>query len=107
MQRKIESEIKNLENLGIPEDYARLITYAKYGYKDAAEDILNEVKETQDEISELVKHFVPFHEVLAEQKKYESEKKEAKEEAKEEVKEVKQDFITFEEVDDSKNIVIL
>lgn len=66
MQRKLEYELKGLEKLGIPDDFARLIAYAKFGMTEEANEILSDVKEINDEFEEAIKGMVPFQQTVEE-----------------------------------------
>lgn len=62
MQRKLEQELKTLEKIGIPNDVAHLIAYAKLGRTDLAEEMIEDLKEIQDDLSQVIKHMRPFNE---------------------------------------------
>lgn len=60
MNRKSEIEYRNLLKLGIPEEVASIIVYGK----DGNEHLLDEIKDTNKDLSEEVKKFIPFNETL-------------------------------------------
>lgn len=60
MNRKSEIEYRNLLKLGIPEEVATLIVYGEEGN----EHLLEEIKDTNKDLSEEVKKFIPFNESL-------------------------------------------
>lgn len=64
MDRKLESEVKNLVKLGIPEEFAFIIACGKVGKPELANDVLTSFCEAQEDISREVAHFVPLEETL-------------------------------------------
>lgn len=62
MDRKLQSEVKNLMNIGLPEDLAMLCGGIKTGNEDAVNNILCELNDEQTELMEMLanlKVFVP------------------------------------------------
>jgi hypothetical protein len=62
---KFECELNSLVKLGVPEEMAYLIACNKFKKNmDEVEERLNQVKESQYELMEALKEFIPFHENL-------------------------------------------
>ena len=62
---KIKTEIKNLQAIGISEEFATLIAGAKYGNLDITSGILNDLTEENQDIKQLLEQegfeqFVPI-----------------------------------------------
>jgi hypothetical protein len=62
---KIKTEIKNLQAIGISEEFATLIAGAKYGNLDVTSGILNEFTEENQDIKQMIEQegfqeFVPI-----------------------------------------------
>jgi hypothetical protein len=59
---KIKNEIKNLQAIGISEEFATLIAGAKYGNLDITSNVLNDFTEENQEIKQMLEEvgFKPF-----------------------------------------------
>lgn len=60
MDRKAESELKQLIKIGVPENMAYLIVSHKYNKKEEVENIIDDIKDEQNEIKNELKNFVQF-----------------------------------------------
>lgn len=62
MDRKLQSEVKSLMNIGLPEDLAILCGGIKTGNEDAVNNVLEELNDEQTELKEILanlKVFIP------------------------------------------------
>jgi len=62
MDKKLQSEVKNLMNIGLPEDLAILCGGIKTGNEDAVNNVLGELNDEQTELKEMLanlKVFIP------------------------------------------------
>ena len=64
MERKLDNEVKQLTKMGMPEDMAFIIACAKIGKPELASELLQEVKDTQDDIAKELANFVPLETTL-------------------------------------------
>ena len=54
MDRKLQTEVKNLMNIGLPEDLAMLCGGIKTGNEDAVNNVLEELNDEQTELKEML-----------------------------------------------------
>ena len=62
MDFKIKREVAQLVKIGIPEDIALIAICKKYGKEELVGDILEEQKEEQQVLNEMLKEFKQFNE---------------------------------------------
>jgi len=60
MKREIDSLLK----IGLSEEMAKIVVYAKYHKEDEIKDIIIDIKEEHNEIKEELDKFIPFEEMM-------------------------------------------
>jgi len=58
MDKKAETELKQLIKIGVPENMAYLIVSHKYNKKEEVENIIDDIKDEQQEIKNELKNFI-------------------------------------------------